>query len=94
MKCPEHTLCAFTGAEVDLCAFCHAPWSKITAPASWIETRTSVSRKTGERITVEDVHHLDGYGEPPLNHFWRHAIDAKRSERSAVARSARKQAAA
>lgn len=92
MVCPHHRgLCAYDEPSDERCFFCHADWSKITAPATRIETRAGVS-KDGEPIVVEEVHYLSGYGEMPLDHFWRHALTWQKSDAD-TARLAAKAAA-
>lgn len=97
MPCEFHQdLCAYPEPSDERCFCCHADWSKITAPATRIETRPGVS-KEGEPIVVEEIHYLNGYGEMPLNHFWRHALTWQKSDadtaRLAARRAARKAAA-
>jgi hypothetical protein len=70
----HHNLCAFPEPSDDRCSFCHCDWSKITAPAT---------RKVGR-----ETRYLDGYGETPLNHLWRHAADYAFAEADAVRRAA------
>lgn len=93
MPCSYHqNHCAYPDWSADRCEFCHASWSKIAAPATRITTKPGVS-KSGERIAVEETAYLSGYDEMPLNHFWRHATDAKRAEVGAARRAASRRAA-
>lgn len=86
MTCQTHRgLCAYPDESPLRCSVCHADWTKITAPATYVTTRP------GQKGTViEDVHYTGGYGETPLAHLWRHALAEKRSEKSAVDAEARR----
>lgn len=93
MSCPYHqNHCAFPDWDITRCEICHCTWEKITAPATRVTIREGLTRrKAGQRqkpTMVEDVAYLSGYGEMPLNHLWRHAVEIKRRQ-SAALRKAR-----
>lgn len=81
--CPTHgQQCAYTGAEPELCPACHAPFDKITKPASYVAA-SGVSKKTDE--PWQELGYTGGYGETREEHASRHAAkaaaDAERNRR-------------
>lgn len=90
MSCPHHKgYCAFPEWTASACEYCHAPWDKITRPATVVTARTSRNA-----TPVEETRFTGGYGEMPLNHLWRHAVDGKRAEADAARVAARRKAVA
>lgn len=92
MTCPQHkTTCAFPNPDDTICPYCHAPWSKITAPDRIVTGRTGTS-KAGKRITVEEITYTGGYGETGSQHIWAHVLandPAARAEYAAANRARR-----
>lgn len=77
MPCGTHgTACAYQDEDPSICPICHASWEKITAPATRTIVHRGINPKTKKPTITEEVRYLNGYGELPLNHFWRHALSA------------------